>query len=313
MLWTNCSPTRLHFFECFALAHIDHKDFLLAHYLAYTGSEIGSEEEEDALVELLKQRIPKGMDARFGLRYSRDVSPLQCLIRATQYQRYADALGQTYLSHEFRGTVLNLAGRLGTDPAFKTSWEKVIKAISAGIEHEYGERMEWIHSAIVESVKLWQKFDMPLFLAMALQKCTRLEDLFAHVTDIRDRALPVRHLLGQLLGAGEKSHELLKEAREFSYALSDVKPTYSATKLSWRVSVPLSVALSADLRFSQRRSTAFVRDIYDNYSIPYTLKEDVRRVFGLNKFDVSLLDMEPERPDEKSPFDQLIAEDWIRV
>ena len=67
------------------------------------------------------------------------------------------------------------------------------------------------------------------------------------------------------------------------------------------------------MRFPQRRSTAFVRDIYDNYSIPYTLKEDVRRVFGLNKFDVSLLEMELEGPDEKSPFDQLIAKDWIRV
>jgi hypothetical protein len=56
----------------------------------------------------------------------------------------------------------------------------------------------WVKPAISDSYDLWQKFDMPLFLAMALQKCKHYDDLFAYIADIRDRAFPLRQMLSHL-------------------------------------------------------------------------------------------------------------------
>jgi hypothetical protein len=90
--------------------------------MAYTGSYISEWAKESALIELLRDVVPDGIEALdFNLRYADHISTLRYLVRAIQYQRFADDLQHAYLSHEFRGRVLNLSRRLSTDPPFRTA------------------------------------------------------------------------------------------------------------------------------------------------------------------------------------------------
>ena len=78
----------------------------------------------------------------------------------------------------------------------------------------------------------------------------------------------------------ENRKEILIELKEVSYALSNSNPGGAKSKFSIKVGLPLAVSLNFDFDTSKRSDcTDFIRDIYTNYAIPYTLKEDIIRVF----------------------------------
>lgn len=217
------------------------------------------------------------------LRNYEHVSALQSLVRAVQYEHVAADSGQAYLPHDFRGRILNVISREKTQPAFRGTWTRLMERVSKSIQKEYGEKLEWTQPADDGSFALWERFQMPTFLAMALERTTSVGDLFHHVREIRNKALPLRQLLEQYthIDSDKESAALALDLRRVAHELDSVAPTKPGSVLSVAIGLPASISLRMNLpSLVAKRSVAFVRDIYDNHAVPLNLNRDVSRVFG---------------------------------
>lgn len=258
------------------------------YYLTYTGSEIADETGEEELLRLIDVYRPKAIpEMQFNHRWSDHISTLQCLVRAMQYDAFAANRGEAYLSHEFRGRVLNIFSQQRASTKYKNCWVNLMAKVSTLIENEFKEHLEWASPLIEDSHALWLRLETPIFLSQALQKCTSAKDLFAHVADIREKARPVRELLQTLTSgtSNEGTQNAVLEMRRLSYELTNTQPTPHDTKLSLSIGLPISASFGIDIPTKQKsRSVSFIRDIYDNYAIPYNLVEDIKRCFKFDRF-----------------------------
>ncbi len=255
-------------------------------YFSYTGSDLGRQRNEQELVSLLEDKLETAIPAmhmHLHLRSYVHVSALQSLVRAVQYQHFATELGQAYLAHEFRGRILNVISRDRVQPSFRMIWERLMTRMSTSIAKEYNEKLDWAQPADDGSFALWERFQMPTFLAMALERTTSVGDLFHHIRDIRDKAMPLRLLLEQYtaVDSAKKGAELALDLRRVAHELDSVAPPKPGSVLSVSIGLPPSVSLRMNLpSLAAKRSVAFVRDIYDNHAVPLVLARDVSRVFG---------------------------------
>lgn len=253
-------------------------------YFTYTGSDLGRQRNEQELVSLLQERLNLAIPAmHLHLRNYEHVSGLQSLVRAVQYQHFASELGQAYLPHDFRGRVLNIVSRDRVEPKFRQLWQRLMARLTGSIEKEYDEKLEWTEPTADGSFELWQRLQMPTFLAMALERTTQIEDLFHHVTDIRNKARPLRELLEQFTetDSQEKGAKLALEVRRVAHELDSIAPTKPSSVLSVAIGLPASISLSLDIpSLTAKQSVAFIRDVYDNHAVPLSLEPDVKRVFG---------------------------------
>ncbi|HEX8585842.1 MAG TPA: hypothetical protein VF680_15710 [Allosphingosinicella sp.] len=259
------------------------RDLILT-YFSYTGSDLGSNREEQELVSLLKDRLAIAIpDMHLHLRNYEHVSVLQSLVRVCQYQSFASGLGQAYVPHDFRGSIINILLRDRVQPAFRLAWEKLMGVMSDAIKKEYDEKLAWARPVADESFALWERFAMPTFLAMALARTDKVDDLFHHVGDIRNKAQDLRHLLDQFTDVDTtvRGDAIANDVRRVAHELASAAPTKAASIFSVAVGLPPSVSLKMNLpSVAARKSVAFVRDIYDNHAVPLTLAGDVERVFG---------------------------------
>lgn len=259
------------------------RDLILT-YFSYTGSDLGINREEQELVSLLQERLDIAIpDMHLHLRSYEHVGALQSLVRVFQYQSFASSLGQAYIPHDFRGSIINILSRDCVQPAFRLAWEKLMGVMSNAIKKEYNEKLGWARPTKDESFALWERFAMPTFLAMALARTDKLDDLFHHVGNIRNKAQDLRHLLEQFTDADTtiRGDAIANDVRRVAHELGSTAPTKAASIFSVAVGLPLSVSLRMNVpSLAARRSVAFVRDIYDNHAVPLTLAGDVERVFG---------------------------------
>lgn len=259
------------------------RDLILT-YFSYTGSDLGMSKEEQDLVSMMQDRLQFAIpDMHLHLRSYAHVSALQSLVRVFQYQHFASTLGQAYIPHDFRGSIINILSRDRVQPAFRQSWERLMDVMSEAIRKEYNEKLEWIRPADDGSFALWERFKMPTFLAMALERTTHADDLFHHVQDIRNKARDLRHLLEQFtdVDTTTRSDAITKDVRRVAHELASVAPSKPASIFSVAVGLPPSISLRMNLpSLTARRSVAFVRDIYDNHAVPLSLAKDIERVFG---------------------------------
>jgi hypothetical protein len=162
----------------------------------------------------------------------------------------------------------------------------LIAKISSHIENEFNEHLEWASPIIDDSLALWLRLESPVFLSLALNKCNHQRDLFACVADIREKARPIREML-QTLTSTTSQREARKaalEMRKISYELAKTQPKPSDTKVSLGIGLPISASFGIDvLTKNKSRFVSFIRDIYDNYAIPYALYEDLKRCFRFEK------------------------------
>ena len=217
------------------------------------------------------------------LRNYEHVSVLQSLVRVCQYQSFASSLGQAYVPHDFRGSIINILSRDRVQPAFRLAWEKLMGVMSEAIKKEYDKELAWARPEADGSSALWERFAMPTFLAMALARTETVDDLFHHVGEIRNKAQDLRHLLEQFTDAGTtgRGDAIANDVRRVAHELGNTAPTKAASIFSVAVGLPPSVNLRMNLpSLTARKSVAFVRDIYDNHAVPLTLAGDVERVFG---------------------------------
>ncbi|GLI99012.1 hypothetical protein [Sphingobium sp. BS19] len=253
-------------------------------YFSYTGSDLGRNRNEQELVSLLQDRLELAIPPmHLHLRSYDHVSALQSLVRAVQYQCYATELGQAYLPHDFRGRIINVMSRDRVEPAFRSMWERLMARVTTNIEKAYNEKLEWSHFSDDGSFALWEKFQMPTFLTMALEKTKEVGDLFHHVLDLRNKAMPLRHLIEQYsdVDSVEKAAAIALDVRRVSHELDSVAPAKPTSVFSVAIGFPPSVSLRMNLPSSSaKRSVAFVRDIYDNHAVPLCLARDMGRVFG---------------------------------
>lgn len=253
-------------------------------YFSYTGSDLGRNRNEQELVSLLKDRLDLAIPPmHLHLRSYDHVSALQSLVRTVQYQYYAAELGQAYLPHDFRGRILNVMLRNQVQPSFRNAWEHLMARLTTSIKKEYNEELEWSHFPEDESFALWEKFQMPTFLAMALEKTTQVGDLFHHVRDIRNKAMPLRHLLEQYtdVDSVDNAAAIALDVRRVAHELDSTAPAKPASIFSVAIGFPPSVSLGINLpSTAAKRSLAFVRDIYDNHAVPLGLAKNMNRVFG---------------------------------
>lgn len=275
---------------CYALTSIDRmiktdegRDLIIT-YFSYTGSDLGINEEEQNLIEVLQERLGFAIpDMHLHLRSYEHVSALQSLVRVFQYQQFASELGQSYIPHDFRGSIINILARDRVQPAFRQVWERLMAVMSRAIEKEYDEKLEWTRPADDGSFALWERFEMPTFLAMALERTTQVGDLFHHVREIRNKALDLRQLLEQFTDVENqrRGDAITNDVRRVAHELGSTAPSKSASIFSVAVGMPPSVSLRMNLpSLAAKRSVSFVRDIYDNHAVPLTLARDVERVFG---------------------------------
>lgn len=259
------------------------RDLILT-YFSYTGSDLGLNHEEQDLVSLLQERLNIAIpDVHLHLRNYEHVGALQSLVRVFQYQSFASSLGQAYIPHDFRGSIINILSRDRVQPAFRLAWEKLMGVMSDAIKKEYNEKISWARPATDESFALWERFAMPTFLTMALERTDKVDDLFHHVGSIRNRAQDLRHLLEQFTDADTtaRGDAIANDVRRVAHELNSTAPTKATSIFSVAVGLPPSVSLRMNLpSLAARRSVAFVRDIYDNHAVPLTLAGDVERVFG---------------------------------
>ena len=262
----------------------DEKRYMNENYFSYTGSDLGKNIDEQKLIRLLQDRLDRAIPPmHLHLRHAEHVSALQCLVRAVQYQFFASELGQAYVPHDYRGRILNILARDRTQPKFRELWERLMGRVSASIRKEYDETLDWTRPAEDGSFALWERLEMPTFLAMALERTQDIGDLFHHVMEIRTKAMPLRHLLENFTDVENDQERafLAQEIRRVAHELDSISPTKPGSIVSITAGLPASVGLRVNLPpSSERRSVAFVRDIYDNHAVPLSLSEDVERVFG---------------------------------
>jgi hypothetical protein len=156
--------------------------------------------------------------------------------------------------------------------------------IAKSIQSEYNSKMEWNPELFANSKDIFIKTEMPIFLSMALQDSETIDDLFFYVKSIRDKALPIRNLIAELSGSSvaQTKKSAANDIKRLTYAIFDAKPNETTTKFSLSVGLPFSLGLKVDKSIDNKSlHVRFIRDIYDNYSIPYTLSDDIKRVFKL--------------------------------
>jgi hypothetical protein len=250
------------------------RDLILT-YFSYTGSDMGRNRNEQDLVSLLQDRLDVAIpDMHLHLRNYEHVGTLQSLVRVLQYQHFAGELGQAYVPHDFRGSVINVLSRDRVQPAFRLVWEKLLGIMSEAIKKEYAETLEWTRPADDGSFALWERLEMPTFLAMALERTTQIGDLFHHVREIRNGARELRQLLEQFTHIENQARgdAVAKEVRRLAHELRSVTPTKPASIFSVAVGLPPMISLGINVpSLSAKRSVAFVRDIYDNHAVPLSL------------------------------------------
>lgn len=258
---------------------------LIASYFSYTGSDLGRNRDEQDLIRSLKDSLKFSIpDMHLHLRNHNHISILQSIVRVFQYQYFASEIGQAYIPHDFRGSVINILSRNRVQPSFRIVWEALMRLVSDSIKKEHNEKLEWTRPADDGSFALWERLQMPTFLSMALERTTQVGDLFHHVREIRNKARDLRQLLEQYTDVDNDALgvAITKDVRRVAHELGSVAPTKSASIFSVAVGLPASISLRMNLpSFAAKRSVAFVRDIYDNHAVPLSLARDVKRVFGL--------------------------------
>jgi len=253
-------------------------------YFSYTGSDLGRNRDEQELVSLLQEKLDLAIpDMHLHLRSYEHVSALQSLVRAIQYQHYAGQIGQAYIPHDYRGRILNVISRERTQPAFRGMWERLMARVSTSIKKQYDEKLDWTRPSDDGSFAVWERFQTPTFLAMALEKTKTVGDLFHHVRDIRNKARSLREMLERYTGVdnSKESAALALDIRRVAQELDSAAPSKPGSVFSVSVGLPASISLRMNLpSFGASKSVAFIRDIYDNHAIPLTLSRDMERVFG---------------------------------
>lgn len=252
-------------------------------YFSYTSSDVAEGTQEQELIHFLENNRPSRIpEMMYYLRHNEHVSSVQCLIRALQYQAFAVARGEAYLSQEFRGRVLRFFGRYQSSNEFRVIWDRIMLRIVGSIEKEHKTKLSWTSDYLKDSA-IWSELEMPLFLAMALRRTKSIDDLFFEVTILRDKAFTLRQLLEEMTYINDQKNldKTSNEAKQLAYAIDDVRAADHRTKISASIGFPwsFSVDLKVDLS-RQNRGVSFIRDIYDNYAIPLRLSADIERVFG---------------------------------
>jgi len=241
-------------------------------YLSYTGHEIGYWKSESAIIQRLHDGIEQDSwlsSCEFNLRTAEHVSTLQCMVRAIQYSEFASTRGLTYYSHEFRGRIINAICSIGTNQQYKKFWTGLVKKLQEQVILENSENWVWKTDEFEKSFEVWEKFDSPIFLSMALRECQHINDLISRILDLREKAAPLRRVFREYIrsiemGDNESRNELLLELDEISKSLA-----------------PLGVSIG--YQPSEKRnlkSLAIARDLYDNCVLPYTFYDDINRLLG---------------------------------
>lgn len=272
---------------CYATAVIDdivltaEEDPLKNIYFAYTGSDLSPDwRNEQTLISQISDLLPNIPNIHFYLRSYEHVSGLQSLVRALQYEYVAGDLGRPFLPHDYRGRMLNIVARSQADPSFRGLWAKFISTVRERIELDYSERLSW--TLCSDSSLIWDRVQKPVFLAMAMQRAKTLEDLFSYVRDIRDRAMPLRRLFDEFSDpTSTNKARIAQELKSVAFEMAKSEPDHARSTISLSAGLPASFSLGIDLpKRSKFQSISFIRDIYDNHSLPSTLGHDFERLFG---------------------------------
>ncbi|MGT2488593.1 hypothetical protein ACU4GA_27125 [Methylobacterium oryzae CBMB20] len=252
-------------------------------YMSYKASSIAPASENTELWRSIwEQTDLSHAGIAYNLRGPEHVDTLSCLVRALQYEQLALDRGETYVAHELRGRILNFFSRRDASPIYRKYWDGIMKKMAVKMERECNERLNWMEGQAQPSKNFWAQLKLPIFLLAALQRSNNYKDLFYHVIDLRHKALPLRQALINLSDAqtSQDCRSSIAEAREISNYLATTSNIDKNTVISVAIGFPLSVSLSIDIPISgNSRSTRFLRDINDNYHIPFTLCSDIARVF----------------------------------
>ena len=258
-------------------------------YLSYTGHELGAWRTEQRIIDQLSEGIGEDgwlRSGEFNLRTLEHVSTLQCMVRAIQYCEFSANSGYTYYSHEFRGRVINAVSSIGTNTAYKEFWDYLISKMQDEIVLKNSEKWIWKSEKFQNSTDYWEKFNAPIFLGMALNDCTHVNELLSRILDLRAKADPLRKIFSQFTSAVQEqdhiaSKKLLIELNAISDSLAKLEKNRLISRFSISFGLPLGISIGYQPTENKNLKTLTIaRDLYENYQLPYTFYDDINRLLG---------------------------------
>lgn len=262
-------------------------------FMSYVGADFGltSEDANEAhAIEDLIQNNVEGWD--YNASNLEHIDPVQTMWRGVAYQLFCAELGHALVPHELRA---RFQKSLAILEGFKVG-PSYVQQVLIKLRDEVKKRA--IQPAPLapfdrRSIVMWEEIGWPILSARVLQQSKNVYDLFDRASVLRREMSGFRQLC-QKLDTRDDPEEFREKIGHLVEFFKELPEGVRGPERSMSIGVSISPSLELTPQFEissspasgkNNRCLSFIRDIYENLTLPYSLKDDVSRIFGVQLWE----------------------------
>lgn len=258
-------------------------------FMTYVGRDFGVTAEDANEAQLIGNLINKNIERwEYHAASQEHIDSIQAMWRGVNYLDFCAAHGHAFIPHELRARFQKSLAILEGYEADSGYVNKVLTQLRNEVRKRESQPRA-LSPFDRRSIEMWEDIGWPLLSARVLQEARNIYDLFdkasilqeemkgfrkfCHELDVHDNPADFRAKIKKLV---DFFHELPVAERKFERSMSiaiSISPSLD-TSLQIDFSNPLSAP-------NEKKCLSFMRDIYENLTLPYSLKDDVARIFGI--------------------------------
>lgn len=262
-------------------------------FMTYVGEDFGVTTEDVDEAQLIGDLIHKNIERwDYHASNSDHIDPIQSMWRGLAYQAFCAEHAYAFVPHELRA---RFQKSLAVLEGFKVG-PSYVQNVLTQLRDEVKKRASQpppLAPFDTQSVVMWEEIGWPVLSARIFQESRNIYDLFDRASIMRGEMEKFRQLCHELDVHDDPAdfRKKVKQLVDFFRALpiAEQEPERS---MSIGVSISPELKLTPEIEFSSRprgaknsRCLSFIRDIYEDLTLPYSLRDDVTRIFGMRLWE----------------------------
>ncbi|HEY2172098.1 MAG TPA: hypothetical protein VGJ30_20930 [Candidatus Angelobacter sp.] len=258
-------------------------------FMTYVGRDFGvtpdESDEAQRIGELIRKNIA-GWD--YHASNQEHIDPIQAMWRGVAYQAFCAEHDYAFVPHELRA---RFQKSLAVLEGFKVGPSYVQKAITE-LRDQVRKRVDRPPALAPfdrQSIVMWEEIGWPLLSARIFQESKNIYDLFDRASVLRGEMREFRRLCHEL-DAHDDPADFRRKIKQLVDFFRELPKTEREPERSMSIGVSISpiLEITPQIELSSRprdarnnKCLSFMRDIYENLTLPYSFRDDVARIFGM--------------------------------
>jgi hypothetical protein len=257
-------------------------------FMTYVGRDFGVTAEDADEAQLIGDLIHKNIEGwNYFASNQEHIDPIQAMWRGVNYLDFCAEHGHAFVPHELRA---RFQKSLAILEGFKVGSGYVHKVLTKLRDEVKKRESQPLALAPFDdqSIVMWEEIGWPILSARVLQEARSIYDLFDRASILRDEMKGFRRLCHELDAHDDpaafrvKIKQLVDFFRELPVAEREFERSMSiGVSISPSLEINLQIEFSSPLSGTRnKKCLSFIRDIYENLTLPHSLRDDVARIFG---------------------------------